>query len=78
MQNKAQLKHNGNGDCALTEEAILEYLRSYPCATQIEIAAAVNMTRRGVQEAIVRLKEKGLLEREGARKNGKWVINWPH
>ena len=73
-QNKAQLKHNGNGDCALTEEAILEYLRSHSRATQVEVATTIGKTRRGVQEAIARLKEKGLLDREGARKNGKWVV----
>jgi ATP-dependent DNA helicase RecG len=75
-QNKAQLKHsNGDDDCALTERTILEYLSNHPRATQNEIAGAVKKTRRGVQEAIARLKEKGLLEREGAKKNGRWVIH---
>ena len=74
-QNKAQLKHSGdNSECALTEKAILEYLGNHPRATQIEIAAAIGRTRRGVQEAIARLREKGLLEREGARKNGRWAV----
>ncbi|MCL2013518.1 MAG: MarR family transcriptional regulator [Oscillospiraceae bacterium] len=74
-QNKAQLKRsNGDDDCALTERAILEYLSNHPRATQIEFAAAIGKTRRGVQEAIARLKEKGLLEREGAGKNGQWVV----
>jgi len=77
-QNKAQLKHTkDNNDCALTEEAILEYLSSHPHATQMEIANAIGKTRRGVQAAITRLKEKGLLKREGAKKNGKWVIQQP-
>jgi ATP-dependent DNA helicase RecG len=53
-QNKAQLKHSSDdGDCALTEEAILEYLVNNPYATQNKIAAAIGKTRRGVQEAIV-------------------------
>jgi len=74
-QNKAQLKHsNGDEDCALTEKTILEYLGNHPRATQIELATAIGKTRRGVQEAITRLKEEGLLMREGAKKNGRWVV----
>ena len=73
--NKAHLKHNGNDDCALTEKSILEFLKENPRATQVEIANAVGKTRRGVQEAIARLREQGLLCREGARKNGRWVVH---
>ena len=74
-QNKAHLKHKeNNSECALNEKILLEYLAVNPHATQIEIASAVGKTRRGVQEAIARLKEKGLIKREGARKNGKRVV----
>jgi len=73
-QNKAQIKHIGNGECALFEESILEYLKNHPTTTQKELADVIGKTRRGVQEAIARLKEKGLLKREGARKNGRWVV----
>ena len=72
--NKARLKHVGNGECALFEESTLDYLKNHPNATQKEVADALGKTRRGVQDAIARLKEKGLLKREGARKNGRWVV----
>jgi len=73
--NKAHLKHSGdNNDCALTEKTILKYLSECPHATQNEIAAAIGKTRRGVQEAIVRLRKKDMLKREGAKKNGKWTV----
>jgi ATP-dependent DNA helicase RecG len=71
-QNKAQLKRSD--DCALTEQLILKHLRDNPQATQIETAKAIGKSRRAVQDAIASLKENGLLEREGARKNGRWVV----
>jgi ATP-dependent DNA helicase RecG len=71
-QNKAHLKRND--DCALNEVAILEYVKEHPNATQLEIAEAIGKSRRTVQDTIAALKNKGLLEREGARKNGRWIV----
>jgi len=47
-----------------------ECFKNHHRDTQIEISASIGKTLRGVQEAISRLKDKGLLKREGARKNG--------
>jgi len=71
-QNKAQLKRND--DCALTEAAVMDYMREYPHATQLEISKSVGKSRRTVQEAIASLKKAGLVEREGAKKNGRWIV----
>ena len=71
-QNKAQIKRNN--DCALIENLVMEYIVNHPHATQIETAKAVGKSRRSVQDAIAVLKEKGLIMREGARKNGRWVV----
>ena len=72
---KAQIKRNKNdGNCALTETEILNYLCENPNATQIDAAKAINKSRRAVQNAVAALKEKGLLEREGAKKNGRWIV----
>ena len=74
-QIKAQIKRSENGgDCALFETAILNYMRENPNATQVDVAEDVGKSRRAVQEVIAVLKEKGLLEREGARKNGRWIV----
>ena len=74
-QNKAQIKRSENNvDCALIETAIMNYLRENPNATQIDVAKAIEKSRRSIQDAISALKEKGLLEREGARKNGRWIV----
>ena len=74
-QNKAQLKRSGGNECALIETEILNYLKANPQATQIETAQAIGKSRRAVQDSIAELKLKGLLEREGARKNGRWIVS---
>ena len=52
----------------------MNYLRKNPNATQMEVVKAIGTSRRIVQDAISTLKEKGLLERDGSRKNGRWVV----
>ena len=69
-QNKAQTKRN----CALIEDMVLEYLIKNPEATQVETAKAIGKSRRAIQDGIALLKEKGLLEREGSKQNGYWVV----
>jgi DNA-binding Lrp family transcriptional regulator len=73
MKIKRQSKRNN--DCALIGTAVLEYLRTHPKATQIEIAKAVEKSRRTVQNTIAELKEKDLIEREGARMNAAGLSN---
>jgi ATP-dependent DNA helicase RecG len=72
-QNKAQLMRNGNG-CTISETAVYNYLYENPGATQLDVANAIGKSRRTVQDTISNLKDKGLLEREGARKNGLWIV----
>jgi ATP-dependent DNA helicase RecG len=72
---KAQIKRNlKRDDCALIEKTILEYLGARPDATQEEVAKAVGKSRRTIQDAIATLRGRELLEREGARKNGRWIV----
>jgi DNA-binding Lrp family transcriptional regulator len=61
-------------NCTLTEKAILEFLHGNPTATQAEVAAAIGKSLRTVKTDMAALQEKGLLKREGARKNGRWVV----
>ena len=72
---KVQIKSNDcTINCTLSERAILEYLKEKPNATQSEVAAIVGKSLRSVKTEIAALKAKGLLEREGARKSGRWVV----
>ena len=74
--NKAQnLNHKNCGlNCGLTEKAILDYIKLNPTASQKDTAYAIEKSLRTVETAFASLKEKGLLKREGARKNGKWIV----
>ena len=70
---KAQPKRKID-DSESLEDAILDYFRDNPRATQLEVATAIDKSRRTVQEAIALLKSNGRLRREGARSNGMWVV----
>ncbi|HLA28663.1 MAG TPA: winged helix-turn-helix domain-containing protein [Syntrophales bacterium] len=56
------------------EEAILLLLREDSSITQKKIASRVGLTPDGVKFHINKLKEKGIIRREGPTKKGRWVI----
>ena len=58
-----------------TEKSILKVIRKNASATQDEIAKKVGLSNSGVRYAMRKLKEKGILVRVGAHKNGVWQIN---
>ncbi len=57
-----------------TQEKILELIKNKPNITQFEMAKILEPTRDGVSYNIKILKEKGIIERVGATKNGIWKI----
>ncbi|MDR3289206.1 MAG: putative DNA binding domain-containing protein [Peptococcaceae bacterium] len=78
---KAQIKGQPKGNirtinCTLTEVAVLEYISANPTATQAVISEAIGRSLRSVKNDIASLKGKGLLVREGAKRNGKWVVKY--
>jgi len=76
-QNKAQIKRNQKVALSAIETAVIEHLEKEPNATQIETADAIGKSRRSVQDAMSSLKEKGLIERDGSKKSGKWIVKRP-
>ena len=60
-------------DFRITCRVIWQTLEANPNLTQMELATALKMPASSVQSACTALKEVGLLKREGARKNGKWI-----
>ena len=42
--------------------------------TAEQIAASIKITKRRVESNISHLKKTGVVERVGARKNGRWVV----
>lgn len=65
---------NGTLNCTLDEIALLKFLRDHPEATQNEIAIHIGKSLRTVKRMTPSLIERGLLERENGKRNGKWVV----
>jgi len=56
------------------ENAIIEILRANPSITLDEIAQRIGKSPRTVKTAVKLMRELGILERVGGKKNGSWVI----
>ena len=65
---------NGSLNCNLDELALLRFVKENPDATQIEIAKHIGKSERTVKRMTPTLIERGLLERENGKRNGKWVV----
>ena len=57
-----------------TQQKILDIMAANPGVKVQEIADAIGLTKRNVEYAVRALKKAGVLDREGAAKNGRWVI----
>ncbi|MDO5150896.1 MAG: winged helix-turn-helix transcriptional regulator, partial [Oscillospiraceae bacterium] len=57
-----------------TEKAILGYLIEAPDLTSDELADKINVTRRTIERATSNLQKKGLIERIGSKRAGKWLV----
>jgi len=58
-----------------TQKKILGLMNNNPTITAAQISEAIGITKRQVETNINKLKTQGLIERVGANKNGKWIIN---
>ena len=61
-------------NCNLDELALLRFVKENPDAIQIEIAKHIGKSERTVKRMTPALIERGLLERENGKRNGKWVV----
>ena len=57
-----------------TQEKMLKLIKENPTITQVQMSKVLGITRDGISYNIKQLKEKGIIEREGSTKNGKWII----
>lgn len=65
---------NGTLNCNLDEFALLLFVKENPDAIQIEIAKHIGKSERTVKRMTPALINRGLLERENGKRNGKWVV----
>lgn len=61
-------------NCTLEEAAILDIIKEQPDITQKDLAVRIGKSERTVKTRTVAMQEKGLIKREGGKRNGKWVI----
>ena len=68
------LKRGLNGGLNETQQNIIVLISVNSLITTQAIADSLNLTRRKVDYHISQLKKAGLVEREGAKKNGRWIV----
>ena len=59
----------------INEKALLLMLNFNPSSTAADVAKKVGISLRGAEKMIKRLKDAGIISREGSRKSGLWIIN---
>ncbi|MDO4339192.1 MAG: Fic family protein [Eubacteriales bacterium] len=65
---------DGTLECTLEELAVLKILKANPSMTQKALAVHIGKSERTVKRITVSLQQKGIMERENGKRNGKWVI----
>ena len=65
---------DGTLNCNLDELVLLRFIKDNPNATQTEIAKHIGKSERTVKRITPALIERGLLDRENGKRNGKWVV----
>lgn len=60
--------------CTLEEVAVLRIIQVKPTATQKEMAKGIGKSERTVKSITVALQEKGVLQRVGGKRDGRWEI----
>ncbi len=59
----------------INDKQLLLLLNSNPSLTASEAAERIGMSQRGVEKLMKRLKDIGIVSRQGSRKKGLWIIN---
>ena len=59
----------------INEKRLLLLLNTNPSLTASDIAEQIGITQRGAEKMMKKLKDAGVLIRQGSRKNGLWMIN---
>lgn len=61
---------NSKTDLTITENAIINIIQENPFVTQEQIATNIGLTKNGVRYTMRKLREKGLIIRNGSNRNG--------
>lgn len=50
-------------------------LHSNPSFTASDVTEHIGISQRGAEKMMKKLKDAGIISREGSRKNGIWIVN---
>ncbi|MBR1548396.1 MAG: Fic family protein [Prevotella sp.] len=59
----------------INEKRLLLLLNANPSSTAADVAELTGMSLRGAEKMMKKLKESGVINRQGSRKTGLWIIN---
>jgi Fic family protein len=59
----------------INDKQLLLLLNSNPSSTAADAAEKIGITQRGAEKLMKKLKDAGVISREGSRKTGVWIIN---
>lgn len=74
IQSLTPKSHDDTLNCTLDELAVLQFLKTYPTAKQEDIAKHIGKSLSTVKRMTPALIEKGLLDRENGKRNGRWIV----
>ena len=60
------------------EQFILHCIRENAAVSAREMAERAGVSPRQIEKYLTAMKKKGILQREGARKSGRWKLLLPH
>jgi ATP-dependent DNA helicase RecG len=73
-ETKGQVVPSTLGKAGTTREQVLALMRSNPAVTIAELARLLNLSDSGVEYNLRKLRQEGLIRREGSTKAGRWVV----
>jgi predicted HTH transcriptional regulator len=59
---------------SVNQKKLLVLIKSNPLINLDELARILKISKRNVEKNVSTLKSKGLIQREGSKKSGKWVV----
>lgn len=73
-QESSEIKEISSETASKSSERILDLIKIKPTISAAEIAMEIDMSSRGVEKQIKKLREAGIIKRNGADFGGYWEI----
>ena len=70
----AKITANDSSKLSENQKAILREVKNNPEVTSEDLAKIIGITVRNIKVNMAKLKDRGLIERVGAKKNGSWKV----